>query len=99
MMAMSARPRSTHLDLVAPCLRWSRMRIVGSCRGEPTKTWRESSQLMLVVIDWSSFMASRKNSRLQLLNLMPLNGFSAQNSPLCSTLDLAVHVTLPGRAH
>jgi hypothetical protein len=98
MTAMSARPRSTHFALVAPCLGWSRMRIVGSCRGKPAKIWRQASQLMLAVIGKSSFMASRNNNRLQLLSSMPSSVSSVKNSPYCSTLDLAVHVTLLGSA-
>lgn len=37
-------------------------------------------------------------SQSPLPSLMPSNVSSAKNSPLSSTLDLAVHVTLPGSA-
>lgn len=42
----------------------------------------------------SSWILTR--SRLRLPSLMPSSASSAQNSRLCSTLNLAVHITLPG---
>ena len=95
MMAMPARPRSTRFALVAPCLRWLRMRIVSSCRGKPTKAWRETSPLMWAVIGKSTFVGSRDNSRLQPLNLKPSNVSSTKNSQFYSTLNQVAPATLP----